>query len=86
VVSLSPGANASVDLGRLELYYPGAYELLLEEAGTPRIPVSQVTVQVRQNIETVFAPLVWSGVAMLIAGLALVLEPYLPGRRAGWRR
>ena len=85
-VSLSPGANASVDLGRLELYYPGAYELLLEEAGTPRIPVSQVTVQVRQNIETVFAPLVWSGVAMLIAGLALVLEPYLPGRRAGWRR
>jgi len=84
-VKLSSGANSSVDVGRLELYYPGAYEFLLEEAGTPRIPVSQVTVQVRQNIETVFAPLVWGGVAMLIAGLALVIEPYLPGRRAGWR-
>ena len=84
-VKLSPGATARVDVGRLELYYPGAYELLLEEAGTPHTPVSQVTVEVRQNIETVFAPLVWGGVAMLIAGLALVLEPYLPGRRAGSR-
>src|SRR5262245_2965893 len=85
-IKLSPGANTSVDVGRLELYYPGAYELVLEETGSPRIPVSQVTVQVRQNIETLFAPLVWGGVAMLIAGLALVLEPYLPGRRTGWRR
>jgi hypothetical protein len=82
VVKLSPGANTSADVGRLELYYPGAYELVLEEAGTPRIPVSQVTVEVRQNVETVFLPLVWGGFAMLVAGLALVLEPYLPGRGA----
>jgi hypothetical protein len=85
VVKLSPGANTTVDAGRLELYYPGAYEFVLEEGGTPRIAVSQVTVQVRQNIETLFLPLVWGGIAMLVAGVALVLEPYLPGRRAGGR-
>lgn len=83
VVKLSADANTSMDVGRLALYYPGAYEFVLEEGGTPRIPISQVTVQVRQNIETLFLPLVWGGIAMLVAGLALVLEPYLPGRRAG---
>jgi len=86
VVKLSPGTNTTADVGRLELYYPGAYEVLLEEAGTPRVPLSQVTLQLRQNIETVFMPLVWGGVVMLVAGVALVLEPYLPGRRAGGRR
>src|SRR5262249_17241322 len=82
-ITLSPGAAASVDVGRLEVYYPGAYELVLEEVGAPRISVSQVTVQVRQTVEPVFAPVVWGGFAMRLAALALVLEPYLPGRRAG---
>jgi hypothetical protein len=81
LVKLAPGAKATVEAGRLELYYPGAYEFLLEEAGTPRVPVSRVTLEVRQRTETLFLPLVWGGFAMLVAGLALALEPYLPRDR-----
>ncbi len=54
---------------------------LLQEAGAPRVPVSQVTLQLRKKIETLFLPLMWSGFVLLVAGLALTLEPYLPRGR-----
>jgi len=76
-VTLAPDAKATVEAGRLEVYYPGAYEFLLEEVGTPRVPVAQVRLQVKQKIETLFLPLMWGGFAMLVAGLAMTLEPYL---------
>ncbi len=80
-VKLAPGGKASVETGRLALYYPGAYEFLLQEAGTPRVPVSQVTLEVRKRIETLFLPLMWGGFVLLVVGLALTLEPYLPRSR-----
>jgi hypothetical protein len=82
LVELAPGAKATVETGRLELYYPGAYEFLLEEAGTPRVPISRVTLEVRQKIDTLFLPLMWGGFAMLVAGLAVTLEPHLPRGRS----
>jgi hypothetical protein len=82
-VKLAPGGNAGVEAGRLEVYYPGAYEFLLQETGTPRVPVSQVTLEVRKKIETALLPLMWGGFAMLVVGLAISLEPYLPRNR--WR-
>jgi hypothetical protein len=81
-VNLAPGKRATVETSRLALYYPGAYEFLLHEAGTPRVPISQVTVQVRKKIETLFLPLLWSGFVLLVAGLAVTLEPYLPRSRS----
>ena len=81
LVTLAPGAKATVEAGRLELYYPGAYEFLLEEVGAPRVAVSRVTLEVRQKIETLLLPLMWGGFAMLVAGLAITLEPYLPRDR-----
>ncbi len=81
MVKLAPGTKASVESGRLSVYYPGAYEFLLQETGVPRVPVAQVTLEVRKKIETLFLPLMWGGLAMLIAGLAITLEPYLPRSR-----
>ena len=79
-VKLAPGGKTSVETGRLEVYYPGTYEFLLQEMGAPRVPVSQVTLVVRKRIETLLLPLMWGGFAMLVAGIAVTLEPYLPRR------
>jgi hypothetical protein len=76
-VDLAPGGQRSVEAGRLTLYYPGAYEFLLVEAGPPRVAISQVTLEVLKKIETPFLPLMWGGFALLVAGLAVTLEPYL---------
>jgi len=80
-IKLAPGGKAGVEAGRLAVYYPGAYEFLLQETGTPRVPVSQVTLEVRKKIETALLPLMWGGFAMLVVGLAISLEPYLPRNR-----
>ena len=80
-VKLAPGGKTSVETGKLEVYYPGAYEFLLQETGTPRVPASQVTLTVRKRIETLLLPLMWGGFAMLVAGIAVTLEPYLPRGR-----
>ncbi len=53
----------------------------LQETGTPRVPVSQVTLEVRKKIDTLLLPLMWGGFAMLVVGLAITLEPYLPRDR-----
>jgi hypothetical protein len=81
VVRLAPGGKTSVETDRFAVYYPGAYELLLQETGAPRVPVSQVTLVVKKNIDTLLLPLMWGGLAMLVVGLAITLEPYLPRGR-----
>jgi len=80
-VKLAPGGTTTVETDRLALHYPGAYEFLLQEAGAPHVVISQVTLRVRKKIETLFLPLVYSGFALLVVGLALTLEPYLPRSR-----
>lgn len=83
MVKLAPAGKTSVETDRLAVYYPGAYDLLLQETGNPHIPVSQVTVEVRKKIEMAWLPLMWGGFALLVVGLAMTLEPYLPRNR--WR-
>jgi hypothetical protein len=81
MIKLAPGGKRSVETGRLAVYYPGAYEFLLQETGAPRVRLSQVTLEVRKKIETLVLPLMWGGFAMLVAGVAITLEPYLPRGR-----
>jgi len=81
-VKLAPGSKATVETGKLALYYPGAYQFLLQEAGAPHVPVSQVRLQVRKHIKAPSLPLTASGLVLLVAGLALTLEPYIPRRRS----
>src|SRR4030095_1493617 len=78
---LAPGGKTSVETDRLAVYYPGTYEFLLQETGAPRFPVCQFTLVVRKNIDTLLLPLMWGGFAMLVVGLAVTLEPYLPRGR-----
>lgn len=76
------GGKRKLDVGSLEVYYPGSYIFLLEAPAAPRVPVAQVALALRHKIETVFMPYVIVGAVLLVVGLALSLEPYLPGRRS----
>ena len=81
-VKLARGTTRSVETDKLAVQYPGAYLFLLQEAGEPRVPVSRVTLQVRTKIEPLLLPLMWSGFALLAAGLAINLEAYLRHARS----
>jgi hypothetical protein len=70
-----------VDAGSIEVYYPGSYTFILEGPDTPKVPVAQVVLQVRHKIEPLSMPFFVGGLVVLVVGLALSLEPYLPGRR-----
>ncbi|MGH8679854.1 MAG: hypothetical protein ACREUQ_16105 [Burkholderiales bacterium] len=63
----------TVDLGPFEIYYPGAYVFLLEEAGK-RTVTPVVTLEVVQKIEKPNMPVAWTGIALLIVGLVLQLH------------
>ena len=76
-VSLQPGDNKSIKAGTLEVYYPGAYIFVLEGPAAPHVPVSQVTLNIRQHVQTPIMALVWLGAAMIVVGLAFYLERWL---------
>jgi hypothetical protein len=80
-VDARPAGTRKIDAGSIEVYYPGTYTFILEGPEPVRVPVSQVTLQVRQRIETPSTPFLVVGMVVLVVGLALSLEPYLPGRR-----
>jgi hypothetical protein len=77
LVKPSPGARTAVEAGRLEIFFPGTYDLLVEELGTPQVPLAKIEVQVRQRVETLFMPVMWIGIVLLVVGLALTLEPFV---------
>ena len=75
------GGKRKIDVGSLEVYYPGSYVFLLEGPTAPQAPVAQVILALRHKVETVFMPFVVAGAVLLAVGLALSLEPYLRGSR-----
>lgn len=80
VVAAKPGTTRKIDVGSIEVYYPGSYTFILEGPASPRVPVAKVTVQVRQKIEPLSLPFFVGGLVVLVVGLALSLEPYVRGR------
>jgi len=76
-VTLQPGSKKTINAGTLEVYYPGAYIFVLEAPSNPHVPLAQVTLNLRQHVQTPLMPLVWLGVAMSAAGLAFYLERWL---------
>jgi len=80
-IALQPGETKTVNAGSLEVYYPGAYMFVLEAPSTPRVPLAQVTLDIRRNVQTPIMTIVWLGLAMTAAGLAFYLERWLRSMR-----
>ncbi len=64
-------------LESFEVFYPGSYVLLLEEAGTPALGVAGVKFELLHRVEKPRMWLVWSGLVMLGFGIMLVLREVL---------
>ena len=67
----------SVALDPFEIAYPGSYVLLLEEAGTPRLQVAGVKLEVRNKVERKRMWLVWCGLVMLAVGAAILVRDFV---------
>jgi hypothetical protein len=69
------GTSKKVDVGSIEVYYPGSYTFILEGPDVPRAPVSLVTLQVQQKVEPPSLPFVMGGLVLFLA-LAILLPIY----------
>ena len=67
-VEARPGASASQRVGTVQVHTPGAHLFLLEELGAPGLTPARVVLTVREEVERPVMPLVWAGIAMLLAG------------------
>jgi hypothetical protein len=62
-----------IALDPLKILYPGGYLLVLEEVGAPALAVSGVGLQIDTGVEAPKMWIAWSGMALLIAGVAILL-------------
>jgi len=74
---VNESGKISRTLESFEVFDPGSYVLLLEEAGTPALNVSSVKFELLNKVETPLMWLVWSGLVMLGFGIMLVLRDVL---------
>jgi LPXTG-motif cell wall-anchored protein len=66
--------RVAVALDPLKILYPGSYTLLLEEVGAPALVVDGVGLQLDTGVEQPKMWLAWSGLALLAAGVILLLR------------
>lgn len=71
-VELRAGQAATAALPPLEITAPGDYAFLLQEVGKPAVPVTQVDLQLRRDVEPVNPLLVSVGVALMVGGLGWI--------------
>jgi len=57
-----------------QVFYPGSYLLVLEEVGTPALDVAGVSLQVDTGVEKPRMWIAWSGLALLVVAVALLLR------------
>ena len=74
--------RVAVALDPLKILFPGAYTLILEEVGAPALKVDGVGLQVDTGVEAPKMWLAWSGLALLAAGVILLLrDAFMHGRQ-----
>lgn len=78
---VSGQGTVRVALDPLRINYPGSYLLVLEEVGTPPLSVSAVRLQLDTGAEQPRMWLAWSGLVLLAAGVAMVLQQSLAHAR-----
>ena len=65
--------KVDVALDPLQIFYPGGYVLVLEEVGAPPLAVSGVSLQVDTGVEKPKMWVAWSGLALLVLGVGILL-------------
>ncbi|HVT82194.1 MAG TPA: hypothetical protein VHM90_16245 [Phycisphaerae bacterium] len=73
-IEVKGDGKVEVALDPLRIFYPGSYLLVLEEVGTPALTVSGVGLQLDTGVETPRMWIAWSGLALLIAGVGILLR------------
>jgi len=74
-VSISRGPNPGPNqlwselVATVDVPTAGTYTFVLEETAPPELPVAGIALQVRRNVVRARMELVWSGVALLVAGV-----------------
>jgi len=66
--------KVDVALDPLQIFYPGGYTLVLEEVGTPPLAVSGVSLQIDTGVEKPKMWIAWSGLALLVLGVGVLLR------------
>jgi len=66
--------SVTVTLDPLQIFYPGSYVLVLEEVGAPALAVSGVSLQVDTNVEKPKMWISWSGLALLVFGIGMLVR------------
>ena len=72
-VKVKGRGKVDVALDPLQIFYPGGYVLVLEEVGTPPLAVSGVSLQVDTSVEKPKMWIAWSGLALLVLGVGVLL-------------
>jgi hypothetical protein len=73
--------KVDVALDPVHIFYPGNYVLVLEEVGKPALAVSGVGLQIDTGVEQPKMWIAWSGLVLLVCGIALLLRDALARRR-----
>lgn len=66
--------DVAVALEPIQIFYPGSYVLVLEEVGAPPLTVSGVSLQVDTNVEKPTMWIAWSGMALLVFGVGILVR------------
>ena len=85
-VKVKGRGKVDVALDPLQIFYPGGYVLVLEEVGAPRLAVSGVSLQVDTSVEKPKMWIAWSGLALLVLGVGVLLYDAIKIKQARSRR
>lgn len=66
--------KVDVALDPVQIFYPGNYVMVLEEVGKPALEVSGVGLQIDTGVEQPKMWIAWSGLVLLVCGIALLLR------------
>jgi hypothetical protein len=73
-IQITGRGNVAVALAPLQIFYPGAYVLVLEEVGTPPLAVSGVILEIESGVEKPAMWIAWSGLVMLVVGIGIIIR------------
>ncbi len=81
-IQVKGSGKVKVTLDRLEILYPDAYLLLVEEVGSPALSVSSIGLQLYTDVEKPRTWIAWSGLVLLLFGIGLQVREVLvrPGK------